>query len=151
MIFATSDALACRETELGFVVISSDTVLLMGCPLSGSRGDCVRASRYANACVPICVSALGDGEERAAEVATERRPVADPLARLLRQTGRARVRLVLDPAQCLRTGHLGVELDPPGPVAEPERLGADRAACELDGPRRETVRVVVPLEGVETL
>ena len=43
-----------------------------------------------------------------------------------------------------------MELDAPR-TAEPERLRADRAAGQLDGPLREVVRVVVPLEGVEPL
>ena len=45
--------------------------------------------------------------------------------------------------------HLGVELDAPRAVAEPERLRADAAARQLDRARRDAVGVVVPLERLE--
>ena len=60
------------------------------------------------------------------------------------------VRILRQPRLDLVASDLRVELDAPR-TAEPERLRADRAAGQLDGPLREVVRVVVPLEGVEPL
>ena len=60
------------------------------------------------------------------------------------------VRILADPRFHLFGAHLRVKLHAPG-VPEPERLRADAAARQLDGPGRERVRVVVPLEGVEPL
>ena len=59
--------------------------------------------------------------------------------------------VLVHPTLDLLRGHLGVELDPPDALAEPERLRAERARRELDSARGNRVRVVVPLEGVEAL
>jgi len=99
-------------------------------------------------------SPSGDFEEGRAQVAAELVPVRDALPRLLQQLVAAHRQLglvLVRPALDLLFGHLGVELDSPGAIAEAERLRADRAPCQLDGAGRDPMRVVVPLERLEPL
>ena len=96
---------------------------------------------------------LRDREEAVAERLAECVPLLDVLGGLGREglPGPDLVWAIGDPALDLRPGHLGVKLDPPGPVAQPERLRADAAPRKLDGACGKTVRVVVPLEGEEAV
>src|SRR5690348_18840 len=86
---------------------------------------------------------LGRGEERAAEAAPQLVPASDPLARLGPQPlgiGR-RIARVVDPAAELRLRDLGMELDAPAPLAEPERLERRRTVRERHRSLRQVVRV----------
>src|SRR6266508_6712725 len=98
---------------------------------------------------------LGHFDEGAAQAAPELVPLADPRLGVGGQLGAINVArqlvLVLEPEADRLQGHLGMALDAPGRLAEPERLVAARAARELDGSGRNVVRVVVPVEGVEAL
>ena len=91
-------------------------------------------------------------EERSAEAAAEVIPAGDPFpgggAEGLR-IGDIR-RLLREPRVHLRLPDLGMELHAPRSL-EPKRLETDAAPRQLDGARREIVRVVMPLEGVEVL
>src|SRR5436305_9928518 len=95
--------------------------------------------------------ALRHLEERAAELAAEVVPPLDSLLRLAGDRLEVEPRRGVDrqPPRDLDARHLGVELDSPRCVAEPERLRAHSAPSELDRPRRHAVRVEVPLERPE--
>src|SRR5215212_10227624 len=75
--------------------------------------------------------ALGDVDERVAELPPELVPPGNALARLFEQSVRHGL-VFVHPRFGLLERDLGMELHSPSAVAQPECLGADAAARELD-------------------
>ena len=127
--------------------------------ISGPRAD----RRFSAA--PIRYGPRGDGgvtlrrrEEAGAEATAEVVPGRDPLARLGAQRllvdaepDRVRVRggVVADPAERVGRRDLGVELDAPRALADPEGLHAGVAGGEGRRARRRQALVAVPLVRLE--